>query len=331
MSRLALERYQVWVYLLAILVGLAVGSTWPGSGPALERGLWPTLALLLYATFLQMPLLHVRAAMRDRRFTAAMLLGNFVAIPLVVWALVESFAFDPVTRLGVLLVLLMPCTDWFITFSQLGKGDALRAVVSTPLNLVLQLLLLPFYLWLMADAQVLAGWEPATLLPAVFVVLAPLVAAAATEKLVERYPGAAPLKDGAAWAPVPLLGLTVFLIAAAHAGAVAGALAALLAVVPIFVLFLLFAALLAKGLAAGFRLPAVQGRTLAFSFATRNSFVVLPLALSLPAGAEAAALVIVTQSLVELFGMVVYVVAIPRRLFPETPFCASAAGRRAGP
>ena len=139
MSRLTLERYQVWAYLIAIGLGLAMGTAWPGIGPAMETLLWPTLAALLFATFLQVPLLHVRDALRDRRFAGAVLLGNFVVLPLLAWALVEVFDFDPVVRLGVLLVLLVPCTDWFITFSQLGKGDVPRAIAITPLNLVLQL------------------------------------------------------------------------------------------------------------------------------------------------------------------------------------------------
>lgn len=67
MSRLTLERYQVWAYLIAIGLGLAVGTAWPGIGPAMETLLWPTLAALLFATFLQVPLLHVRDALRDRR------------------------------------------------------------------------------------------------------------------------------------------------------------------------------------------------------------------------------------------------------------------------
>jgi ACR3 family arsenite efflux pump ArsB len=53
----------------------------------------------------------------------------------------------------------------------------------------------------------------------------------------------------------------------------------------------------------------------AFSLGTRNSFVVLPLALSLPADWHVAAVVIVVQSLVELFGMTIYLWWIPRRLF----------------
>ncbi|MNL78247.1 hypothetical protein D3C87_2045880 [compost metagenome] len=73
--------------------------------------------------------------------------------------------------------------------------------------------------------------------------------------------------------------------------------------------------MLAKAIARTLRLPVEQGRTLAFSMGTRNSFVVLPLALLLPAGWEVAAVVIVAQSLVELFGMVAYVWLVPRYLF----------------
>jgi len=316
MNRDALERHQAWVYLAAILIGLMAGSGFPQAEPLFEQLLWPTLVVLLYATFLQMPLVRLKPALRDRRFTAAMLLGNFIVLPVLVWGMVELFGFDSATRLGVLLVLLVPCTDWFITFCQLGKGDTPRAVAATPLNLALQLLLLPVYLWLMADSSILAAWEVSNLLPAVFVVLAPLAAAVATEVVISRRPRLERARSAAAWGPVPLLGLTVFFIAAAHADAVAQAAVQLAGVVPAFVLFLVLAALLAKFLARSFGLPADQGRTLAFSFGTRNSFVVLPLALSLPAGWETAALVIVAQSLVELFGMVAYLWVVPRRLFP---------------
>lgn len=315
LTRFTLERHQVWAYLVAISLGLAVGSAWPGLGPVMAHLLWPILATLLFVTFLQVPLLQVRDALRDRRFAAAMLLGNFVVLPLLAWALVAVFDFDPVVRLGVLLVLLVPCTDWFITFSQLGKGDVPRAMAITPLNLVLQLVLLPVFLWLMADAQVLGSWEWSTLAPAVLIVLVPLAGAALAERWMATHPRTARLRETLAWWPVPLLSLVVFLIAGAQVGTVLAATNTLMKVVPVFVLFLVAAALLAKGIALQLRLPAEQGRTLAFSMGTRNSFVVLPLALLLPAGWELAAVVIVVQSLVELFGMLVYIWAVPRYLF----------------
>lgn len=51
-----------------------------------------------------------------------------------------------------------------------------------------------------------------------------------------------------------------------------------------------------------------------FTGATRNSLVVLPLALALPDRLAIAAVVVVTQTLVEVAGMVVYVRAVPQLL-----------------
>ena len=90
-------------------------------------------------------------------------------------------------------------------------------------------------------------------------------------------------------------------------------------VLPVFVGFLLGAALLAWILMHVLELHTDAGRALAFSLGTRNSFVVLPFALALPDGWETTVVVIVFQSLVELFGMVFYLWWLPRHLFRSTP------------
>ncbi|WP_036293968.1 bile acid:sodium symporter [Methylobacter whittenburyi] len=315
MDRLTLERRQVWIYLSTIIGGLLVGSTWPDVTHLFEKLLWPALVLLLYTTFVQVPLLHLREAFRDRRFVAAILAGNFIALPLLSWTLLQWLPVDPVVRLGVLLVLLVPCTDWFITFSQLGAGNVPRAIAVTPLNLLLELLLLPVYLWLMLDTKLAAPLSFTEIWPALLVVIVPMIAAAVSERWFEAQPTREKLRERLAWWPVPLLALVVFLIAGVQISAVRNALSLFPVVVPLFVAFLVLAALIAKGLARLMALPTDQGRTLAFSLGTRNSFVVLPFAFSLPDGWEVAAVVIVLQSLVELFGMVFYLWWIPRKLF----------------
>ena len=312
---MTLERNQVWIYLAAILAGLLFGSGRQDAAPFLEWLLWPSLVLLLYATFVQVPLLHLGESLTDRRFIPAVLLGNFVAVPVLVGLLVQWLPPDPAMRLGMLLVLLVPCTDWFITFTQLGGGNVLRAIAVTPVNLLLQLLLLPVYLWLMAGPELAGALESVEIGAAVLVVLLPLLLAAVSERWIEAKREREIVRSRLAWLPVPLLALVVFLIAGAQAGVVLGTLEVLPAIVPVCVAFLLAAALIAKALARLFGLPADQGRTLAFSLGTRNSFVVLPFALALPAGWETAAVVIVVQSLVELFGMVFWLWWIPRRLF----------------
>ncbi|MFN3709634.1 MAG: arsenic resistance protein [Alishewanella aestuarii] len=315
MQRITLERYQVWVYLAAILLGLCTGQLIPQANAVFEAMLWPVLALLLYVTFLQVPLLQVKASLADHRFTAAVVLGNFVVLPLSCWGVLQFLPADPALRLGVLLVLLVPCTDWFITFCQLGGGNTARAIAITPLNLLLQLALLPLYLWFMLDSQLSGIMTASVILPALAVVLLPLLLAGLTEQVLEREPKLVKFHAYSAWLPVPLLALVVFLIAAAQVSLLTNALALLPLLVPLFVGFLVLAALLAKWLSHRLTLPAEQGRTLAFSLGTRNSFVVLPFALSLPAGWEITVMVIVIQSVIELFGMLLYLWWIPRQLF----------------
>lgn len=145
-SRESLERHQVWIYVAAIALALGLGTAWDGA-VSLESLLWPVLGGLFFVTFTQVPLLHVSAAFRDRRFMAAVLIGNFVFIPLLVVGLVWFLPDDPVLRLGVVIVLLMPCTDWYITFTHLSGGDTGRAIAVTPVNLLVQITLLPVYLW----------------------------------------------------------------------------------------------------------------------------------------------------------------------------------------
>jgi arsenite transporter len=74
--------------------------------------------------------------------------------------------------------------------------------------------------------------------------------------------------------------LIVFLIAGAPVGTVLDAGPVLLTVLPVFVGFLLVAALRALGLTRWLQLPMDAERTLAVSFGTRSSFVVLPFALA---------------------------------------------------
>lgn len=318
MTRLTLERQQVWFYLAAIVIGLLVGTLAPGAGHVFEALLWPVISLLLYATFVQVPLTTIASAFKDARFLTAALIGNFVVLPLLVWGLVQFLPDDEAIRLGLLLVLLVPCTDWFITFTQLAKGDTARATAVTPLNLLLQLLLLPLYLWVMTDGGLSTVFALEDVWPALIVVLVPLLAAALSEVWFRRRPAHERVRDRLGWCPVPLLAIVVFMIAAAHVGAVRDALDVMPVVAGAALAFLAIALILAKIIGLLFRLPATQGRTLAFGFGTRNSFVVLPFALSLPAGWEIASIVVVMQSLIELLGMVFCIWFVPRVLFADS-------------
>ncbi len=62
-----------------------------------------------------------------------------------------------------------------------------------------------------------------------------------------------------------------------------------------------------------------ESRALVFTPVTRNSLVILPLALALPAGYELVPAVVVIQTLIELTGTVVLMRLVPTWLLPTAP------------
>ncbi len=315
MTRGDLERHQVWVYLAALVAGVALGLVLPGAAGCLEASLWPLLGVLILVTFTQVPLIHLPEAFRDRRFMGAMLAGNFAVVPLIVAGLLPFLPDDPAVRLGVLMVLLVPCTDWSITFTHLAGGDTGRAIAAAPVHLILQMALLPVYLWLFmgqAFLEIFAAGPIATVF--LTLIALPLAAAWALERWVAVRPGREGLIARLGWFPVPLLALVVLLIAASQVQTVAAALPVLPQLAGVFAGFLLLALMAGLWLARGLGLPPRSGRALVFSLGTRNSFVVLPLALALPPEWRLATVVIVVQSLVELIGVLFYLRLVPRLL-----------------
>lgn len=140
-----LEARQIAIYFVAVLFGALAGVLIRGT-ESLEPVINPALALMLFVTFLQVPLAALGRALRDVRFLTALLVANFIVVPLIVAVLIPFAPADPLIRLGVLMVLLCPCIDYVVTFAHLGHGDAQRLLASTPALLLVQMLLLPLYL-----------------------------------------------------------------------------------------------------------------------------------------------------------------------------------------
>ncbi|MDO5635360.1 MAG: hypothetical protein Q4G34_10910, partial [Micrococcus sp.] len=241
------------------------------------------------------------------------LVGNFLVLPLLVFALVAGL--DVFGRalagsrlevdalsLGLLLVLLVPCTDWFLTFVHLARGDRAAAAVITPVNLVVQLGMLPLYLALFSSGRT-PVLEPGPVAAAAGVVLLPLLAATLFERFLRASPQEHLRRERLGRWPIPLLAVVMLFVAVTHVPAALAAPGVLWIGVLVCVVFLGAAVGLAWILAEIAGLGTAQRATLMCTMGTRNSFVVLPVAVALPAGWELAAAVIVVQGLIELLGM----------------------------
>ncbi|AUH41723.1 arsenic resistance protein [Streptomyces sp. CMB-StM0423] len=311
----AMERHQVAVYLGALVVGGVVGWVAPDAGPGLEHAINPVLAALLYVTFLQVPAAQLLRSLRSGRFLAAALVVNFAVVPLVVAAMFAFLPDEQAIRMGVLLVLLTPCIDYVIVFSGLAGGSSRQLLAATPLLLIAQMVLLPGYLYLFMGSDLADIVEAGPFVEAFVVLIAiPLTLAWLTQAWAARRPAGQKTADAAGTAMVPLMAATLATVVASQVPEVDDSAGDVARVVPFYVLFLAVMAFAGLGVARLFRLDVPAGRAIVFTGATRNSLVVLPLALALPDRLAAAAVVVVTQTLVEVVGMVIYVRLIPRLL-----------------
>ncbi|OVE84976.1 arsenic resistance protein [Natronolimnobius baerhuensis] len=148
------ERYQTVFVLVAIVGGLALGQV-AGIPAVADHLILPFLMVMLFAAFAGIPLSRLRSAFRNRRVVGSSLLINFIWSPLLAVGLGAIFLRDqPALWVGLIMLLVTPCTDWYLIFTDIADGDVPLATSILPYNLVLQLVLLPVYLYVFAGELV---------------------------------------------------------------------------------------------------------------------------------------------------------------------------------
>lgn len=308
-----LEKNQIGIYIITILLSVFIGLDW-GNSSILESAIEPIIGILLYSMFCQIPFLELKKALKNRSFFKALLLGNFVLIPLLVWILISLFPIDPVISIGVLLVLLTPCIDYVIVFTHLGKGDSQSILASTPLLFIFQMLLLPVFLWAFLGKESIQIIEVGPFIKAfTYMIVIPFVLSIITQiaSTSDNKSGKA-MMDFSGWLPVPFMALTFFVVIASQIATLYNNPEPIFAVLPIYIIFALTAPVIGMLAAKIFKMNFYGARGISFSTGTRNSLVVLPLALSLPAPEnQLVAVVIVTQTIVEIFFELMYIKVIP--------------------
>ena len=127
------------------------------------------------------------------------------------------------------------------------------------------------------------------------------------------------MQDTMGWLPVPMMAVTLLVVIASQLPCGWDSIEQIAAVVLVYIALLVIMPLLKRLTAGLFRMNVGEARALVFTSVTRNSLVILPLALALPVGYGLAPAVIVTQTLVELSGMVVLTHVVPTWLVSEPP------------
>jgi ACR3 family arsenite efflux pump ArsB len=315
-TREKLEQTQIWLYVATLAAAAGLGLFFPGLMTSLDNHILISIviAVLMFGMFTQIPFMSIKESFGNRRFILAILTANYLAVPIVVWLLSQLLPQQSPVLLGVYLVLLTPCIDYVIVFTHLGRGNEKVMLLSTPILFVTQMLLLPIYLWMFMGKQASEIVNPGPFIEAFLIIIVIPLLLAIVLQLVSRKNrnGGQRLLEASAWIPVPLMALTLFVVVSSQIGKLSDYSGILIKVIPVYISFMLIMPFVTRYIVKWFRLDIRSGRAVIFSAGTRNSLVVLPLALALPDNwSTLVAAIIVTQTIVELAGELLYVRLIP--------------------
>ncbi|MDR2826721.1 MAG: bile acid:sodium symporter [Candidatus Adiutrix intracellularis] len=163
------ERLQTIFMLGAITLGL-VGGQSPFISARAGSLIIPALMAMLFGLFLSIPLTNLKKSFFNVKFTVASLSLNFIWVPFLGWVLGGLFLADhPDLRIGYIMLLVTPCIDWYLVFTGLAKGNVELSAAILPLNLIIQVILLPVYLFLFTGLMGYVDFK--LLLKSIFLVL----------------------------------------------------------------------------------------------------------------------------------------------------------------
>jgi ACR3 family arsenite efflux pump ArsB len=146
-----INKLQTLIILIAVALGLFLAQ-WPTVASKAEYFIEPFLMLMLFGLFLAMPVKSLKAGFLHQKFVGISLMINFLWTPILAYALGYLFLSEhPALWIGFIMLLVTPCTDWYILFTNMAKGNTALSTSILPLNLILQVILLPLYLYLFLD------------------------------------------------------------------------------------------------------------------------------------------------------------------------------------
>lgn len=149
-----INKFQSVIILLMVLVGVLLGQINVMQVYA-EYIIMPALMGMLFLVFIQIPLKDVTKSFKNIKFTLTAICINFIWTPIIIFILGRIFLSDsPELLIGFIMLMVTPCTDWYLIFTGIAKGNVALGASILPINFILQLVLLPLYIFLIGGSSV---------------------------------------------------------------------------------------------------------------------------------------------------------------------------------
>lgn len=141
-----IEKLEPAILIFAIIIGLVLSDI-----KILSNNIGNIinlfLCIMLYGIFLEVPLKNLKKSFKNIKFSSTSIMINFIWTPIFGYFLGNLFLNGNMDIfIGFFMLILTPCTDWYLIFTKIAKGDLNLSLSILPINLILQIVLLPIYL-----------------------------------------------------------------------------------------------------------------------------------------------------------------------------------------
>ncbi len=142
-----LGKLQPIIILFSAIIGVILGI-FTTLGKVSTNLIEIFLMLLLYVLFVSINSTNLKKSAANLKYLLCSLCINFIVTPVLAYVLgVVFFGNNIEIRIGLLMLLVTPCTDWYLVFTKLSHGNVEINMSILPINLLLQVALLPVYLF----------------------------------------------------------------------------------------------------------------------------------------------------------------------------------------
>ncbi len=280
-----LDKLRPFILIATVFLGFLAGTVFVEFSKYSDSILYIAIIVLIYSVMLGVPHTRIWNAYKNLRFFGIAWFVNFVIIPLIAWVLALIFlGAYPAIFVGFILYLVTPCTDWFLVFTSMAKGDVPLGLALLPTNLILQILLIPVYLLLFAGKIVPFQFETFLETLLVFILL-PFILSILTRVIlsaIKSHQWAYEFIDTIV-SPFQLITLTVvlFTMFAGQTKIILDNIAPLLLILIPIIIFFIISFIMAQFVSRGFHLSYKECALLTCTTAARNSPLGLAIAIGL--------------------------------------------------
>lgn len=131
-----INKYQTIVILIAVIVGLVIGQSSLISDISASF-IIPLLMVMLFGLFLTIDISELKHSFLNIKFSITSILINFVWTPIFAYLLGSIFLNNDIAIwMRFVMLMVTPCTDWYLVFTSVAKGNVPLSTAILPTNLI---------------------------------------------------------------------------------------------------------------------------------------------------------------------------------------------------